>query len=50
MTLRNGKVLAGASYKARGMHPDLPLTEDQVDDFLGAWPAILADAQAQGPA
>ena len=31
VTLKDGRTLAGASYKARGMHPDLPLTDAQID-------------------
>jgi 2-methylcitrate dehydratase PrpD len=30
--LKDGKNYTGTSNKARGMHPDLPLTQKQVDD------------------
>ena len=32
VTLKNGTVHTGASNKARGMHPDLPLSDAQVDE------------------
>jgi 2-methylcitrate dehydratase PrpD len=34
--LRNGRVLRGEAFKARGMHPDLPLDERQISaKFMG---------------
>lgn len=31
VTLKSGRTLEGASFKARGMHPDLPLSASQID-------------------
>ena len=49
VTLNDGRVVSGAAYKARGMHPDLPLSDEQVDaKFLAcASYAISSDAARQ---
>lgn len=47
--LRDGTVLRGEARKARGMHPDLPLTRDQVTaKFLGC--AAQAKRPSDAPA
>ncbi|MES2975425.1 MAG: MmgE/PrpD family protein [Pseudomonadota bacterium] len=50
VTLKGGRTLAGASYKARGMHPDLPLSDAQVDAKFQACASYALAPDAAGQA
>ena len=50
VTLKGGRTLAGESHKARGMHPDLPLSDEQIDAKFHACAAYSLTPQAAGEA